>query len=385
MNNRKLNVVYIGPQPFPIGGATTKRRRYMVDYMNAHNIQSHYLVCDFKQRGKRQNAIKGMYGKCDYYDITPLAENKNYFRFWKEGKKTLNEWFVPEEQNVLIFATVLSVFEYPFYLHAKKIGYKIVFDQVETSLMQNGKIDFLHSINIRISEFFSDKAYRHSSAFVISNNLMNEVHKKYPNRKLCLLPNSTPRLNNQSRDTLNNPLKVLYSGTYSPKDGVEYLLKGVIEAYEHGIAVELILLGKGSKEDMKVLELAKGKDYIHYLGYVSDEELNSHLLACDVLCMTRCNSRFANYGFPFKLSEYLATGNIVLATNIGDVELYVKDKESAYIIPSENSHAIATTLQHIVEYPQEALSVANGGLKVMQQYFSIESVGVIFINFLKEV
>ena len=101
--------------------------------------------------------------------------------------------------------------------------------------------------------------------------------------------------------------------------------------------------------------------------------------------MTRCNSRFANYGFPFKLSEYLATGNIVLATNVGDVGLYVKDKESAYIIPSENSHAIATTLQHIVEYPQEALNVANGGLKVMQQHFSIESVGVIFVNFLKEV
>ena len=65
-----------------------------------------------------------MYGKCDYYDITPLAENKNYIRFWKEGKKTLNEWFVPEEQNVLIFATVLSVFEYPFYAYARKIGYK---------------------------------------------------------------------------------------------------------------------------------------------------------------------------------------------------------------------------------------------------------------------
>ena len=256
---------------------------------------------------------------------------------------------------------------------------------METSYLQNGKIDFLHSINIRISEFFSDKAYRHSSAFVISNNLMNEVHKKYPNRKLCLLPNSTPQLNKQSRDALNKPLKILYSGTYSPKDGVEYLLKGVMEAHKNGIAVELILLGKGSKEDMKVLDIAKEKDYIHYLGYVSDEELNSYLLACDVLCMTRCNSRFANYGFPFKLSEYLATGNIVLATNVGDVEVYVKDKESAYIIPSENSHVIATTLQHIVEYPQEALNVANGGLKVMQQYFSIESIGMIFVNFLKEV
>ena len=385
MDNSNLNVVYIGPQSFPIGGATTKRRRYMVDYMNSHNIPSHYLVCDFKQREKRSNAVCGLYGQCDYFDITPLAEHKRYFKFFKEGKRYLKACYIEGKQNVLIFGTVLSVFEFPFYSFAKRIGYKIVFDQVETSYLENGESRLLHRINIRISEILSNSAYRHSAAFVISNNLFEEVHNKYPRRQICLLPNSTPQLSKASRTTINEPLKVLYSGSFAPKDGVSFLLDGVIEAHEHGANIELNLLGKGQQKDMEVLRFAERKDYIHYLGYVTDIELEQQLLEHDVLCMTRTNSRFANFGFPFKLSEYLATGNVVVTTDVGDVCRYVKDKESAYVIPAENSHAIASTLQYIICHPAEALLVAKGGLKAMRQYFSIEKVGRIFADFLNRI
>lgn len=382
MHESDLNVVYIGSPTFPIGFATTKRRRYMVDYMNSQNIPSYYLVCDFKKRSDIQNPTKGKYGLCEYRDITYLAANKHYVSFWKEGRLCLRRWFVQGKQNVLIFATRISIFAYPFYVYALKIGYKVVFDQVETSFLQNGKSRLLNKINIKVSEWLSDKAYKHSDAFVISKNLWNEVHEEYPDRKLCLLPNSTPQLCTSPRKKIDTPLKILYSGTFSPKDGVGYLIDGAIEAYDAGANIELVLLGKGIKKNMKILEKIKNKKYIRYLGFVSDEELVKHLLESDVLCMTRCNSRFANYGFPFKLSEYLATGNIVLATNVGDVCDYVKDKESAYIVPPEDSHAIANTIHYIENNPQEALKVAEGGLKVMQQSFSIDNVGKIFIDYL---
>lgn len=381
----ELNVVYIGTPTFPIGGATSKRRRYMIDYMNNHNIQSHYLVCDFKLHGKPVNNIKGIYGLCDYYDITHLAYNKKYIKFWNEGKSYLLNCYDQNKKNILIFATSVSVFEYPFYVYAKKVGYKIICDQVETSFLENGNMSWMHKINIKISEWFSDKVYKNSAAFVISKNLYNEVHEKYPNRKLCLLQNSTPQLSSRYRCELNNPIQILYSGTYSNKDGVKYLLEGVIEAYEAGCKLQLILLGKGTKKDMEVLNIAIGKEYIKYLGFVSDEELNKYLLSSDILCMTRCNSRFANYGFPFKLSEYLATGNIVLATNVGDVCEYIEDKKSAYIVPPEDSHSIAKSILHIYNNQQEAFNVAKRGLDTMQKYFSIERVGKIFIDFLKEV
>ena len=382
MNEKNLNVVYIGRPTFPIGLATTKRRRYMVDYMNRHNIQSHYLVCNFKKQNSLNNHDNGKYGICDYIDISSLAAQKKYVKFWGQGKRYLRGWFAEGKQNVLIFATTISIFEYPFYLYARKLGYKIVFDHVETSFLQSGDIRFWGKINIYLAEWLSDKAYRHSSAFVISTKLWDEIHEKYPERKLCLLPNSTPQLGLGPRKKINTPLKILYSGTYSQKDGVKYLIDGVVEAYDTGANIELVLLGKGTKKDMQVLEKIKDKTYIRYLGFVSDEELIKYLLESDVLCMTRCNSRFANHGFPFKLSEYLATGNVVVATNVSDICDYIKHQESAYIVPPEDSHSIAQTIQHIESSPQEALKVAEGGLKVMQQYFSIENVGKKFVDFL---
>lgn len=383
MDNKKLNVVYIGSLPFPIGSATTKRRRYMVDYMNSQDIQSHYLICDFKQRSKWQNDINGKYGLCDYCDITPIADSKKYIRFWRKGKQQLSDWFVIGAQNVLIFETVLSPFSYCFYKYGRKIGYKIVFDQVETSYLHGGSMALAHKLFVGLSEWFSNIAYKHSAAFVISQRLWKENAEKFPHRKLCLLPNSTPQLCKYSRTVFNKPIQLLYTGTYAPKDGVAYLIDGAVEAYENGIDLRLILLGKGLSQDMVVLDKTIGKDYIQYIGYVSDDELKRYLIESDILCMTRCNSRFANYGFPFKLSEYLATGNVVLATNVGDVCNYIENKKSAYIVPPENSHEIAMTICNIAENPQEALKVAAGGLKAMNTHFSIDGVGRIFIDFLK--
>ena len=383
MDNKSLNVVYIGAPSFPAGGATTKRRRYMVDYMNNHGIQSHYLVCDFKQRDKRLNDISGRYGLCDYIDITQLAADKKYLRFWNEGKKQLKAWYVDSRQNILIFTTILSLFEYPLYTYAIKLGYKVVFDQVETSFLQRGYVSKIRRLKIIVSYWQSNKTNMRNATFFISKNLWKENQTKYPQRQICLLPNSTPQLCSTPRKTLNAPLRILYAGTFAPKDGVKFLLEGVIRAFENGCPLELILLGKGIPQDMKVLEIAKGKGYIKYAGFVSDDELNRYLLSCDVLCMTRINSRFANFGFPFKLSEYLATGNIVLATNVGDVCDYLVDKVSAYIVPPEDNQAIADTLCHIASHHQEALVVAEGGLKAMQQYFSIDVVGATFVDFLK--
>lgn len=385
MNNKKLNVVYIGQHSFPIGGASTKRRRYMVDYMNAHNMHSYYLISDFKQRSQSLNPVSGEYGKCTFYDISPLAAKKCFASYWKKGKFLLKNWFEAEAKNVLIFPTVLTVFEYPFYTFAREIGYKIVFDQVETSYLEMKTGNIIARINSWMSEKLSKTAYSHSSAFVISSQLYNENIERYPCRKLCVLPNSTPIINSTAKEEVNSPIKLLYSGTYAPKDGVSFLLEGVNKAYKRGVRVELFMTGKGNCKDMQVIEPYIKKPYIHYLGFVQDSVLNKLLCECDLLCMTRTNSRFANYGFPFKLSEYLATNNIVLATKVGDVCSYLEDRISAYIVSPENSDEIADVIEEIVKNPAEALDIARHGFAVMQQYFSIDEVGAKFTSFLYEV
>lgn len=381
--NKPLNVVYIGSPSFPDGFAMTKRRRYMVDYMNTHGIQSHVLVCHYKQEGPYNNPEEGTYGTCTYCDITPLAAKKNFAAYYKKGREKLKEWFVKGGQNTLVFSSMLSIIHYPFYSYAKRLGYKIVFDKVETSFIAiGGKMRMKRRLNEWISDRITSIVMKDAASFVISTALREQTKKLHPNTKLCLLPNATPSLKKGEKKALHKPLRVLYSGTFASKDGVGYLIDGAIKAIERGCEMELILMGKGQPWDMKVLDKLKDCNWAKYLGFVSDEELLNQIQNTDVLCMTRNNSLFANYGFPFKLSEYLATGNILLATRVGDVEVYVKDKKSAYVVDPENSIQIANALCHIQKNEEEAISVASRGYEVMQRFFSIEHVGKIFIDFL---
>lgn len=140
---------------------------------------------------------------------------------------------------------------------------------------------------------------------------------------LCLLPNSTPVLCEVEKTMIGSPVRILYSGTYALKDGISFLLEGVEKAVNAGCVCELILVGKGRASDMTFLDKVKDAPWIKYLGFISEDELVAKMRDCDILAMTRTNSKFANYGFPFKLSEYLATGNVVMATKVGDVPLYL--------------------------------------------------------------
>lgn len=384
-----LNVVYIGPLSFPLGYASTKRRRYMVDYMNKNEITSHVLSTRYKKDKNLINPQSGKYGNfSDYFDLSSLFSIKTIFSYYNQGKAKLEEWYDPKKKNILVFHTNLPIEDFIFFKYAFDLGYKIVFDQVETSYIAKGtNASFKRKCYIGLCNIVTNYAYKRAAgSFVISTALKLQNEKKYPSMPLCILPNSTPVLIGKQKSTLSNPVKILYSGTYAPKDGIKFLIEGFLKAVEKNVNCELILVGKGSEKDMQyVRSIIKTNSRINYLGFLSDTDLIHVMQNCDILAMTRNNSIFANYGFPFKLSEYLATGNIVLATRVGDVDMYLKDQYDAYLIEPESAEQIANAIISIVENPQKALDVARNGFRTMQNRFSIEKVGEIFLSFLRQV
>lgn len=384
-----LNIVYIGPLSFPLGYASTKRRRYMVDYMNEQHITSHILSTRYKKTKSITNTSIGKYGSdSEYCDISHLFKPISITLYYKTGKKKLKEWYVPDKKNILIFHTNLPIEDFPFFQYGLKLGYKIVFDQVETSYIAKGtEASIKRKCYIGLCNIVTNYAYKKAAgSFVISTALKKQNEARYPNMPLCILPNSTPILSKTSKQELSNPIKILYSGTYAPKDGIKYLIEGFMLALKSNIQCELILVGKGRDKDMDNVNKAISQcSHIKYFGFVSDEELIHIMQKCDILAMTRNNSVFANYGFPFKLSEYLATGNIVMATKVGDVCLYLKDRYDAYLLNPESAKAIADTIIEIAQNPQKAIAVAQKGLETMKQKFSINHIGPIFIDFLSKI
>ena len=73
----ELNIVMASGVVFPYGLATTKRRRYMVDYMNVQGVECHVLV--LRHQVKSQNPLKGMYGDCLLY-TSPSPRDRSLSR-----------------------------------------------------------------------------------------------------------------------------------------------------------------------------------------------------------------------------------------------------------------------------------------------------------------
>ena len=380
-----LNVVYIGPLSFPLGFASTKRRRYMIDYMNSHGISSYVLCTRYKKNEIFQNPSHGFYKGTEFYDLSDYINNGKLFRFWEIATKCIREWYNPNKKNVIIFHTNLLFIEFPIYIKAKQIGYKIIFDQVETSYSALPNRSVKNKIFVYTNELVSKYAYKHcDGSFVISKALEDWNHIKYPCMPTALLPNATPILYKGDKKE-NKILTLLYSGTYAPKDGVTYLIDGVKKAIAKGVNCRLLLLGKGTDRDMECLKFVKNNSSFEYLGLIDDDRLVELLQNSDVLFMTRTNSTFSNYGFPFKLSEYLSTGNIVVSTTVSDVTHYLINKKNAILIPPEDSDSIAESIVWISNNRENAKIIGLAGLETMKNAFSIETVGNKFQSFLEKI
>ena len=104
--------------------------------------------------------------------------------------------------------------------------------------------------------------------------------------------------------------------------------------------INLVLIGKGDTihEEVMIKELVvklKIEKRVIFLGQLSREKIPLYLNNAKVLALARPKSLVADAGFPSKLTEYLATGIPVVVTEVGEIPVYLRDNENAFISQPE--------------------------------------------------
>ncbi len=378
----ELNIIFIRQHPFPVGYAITKRHKYIIDYLNKQNISCGHVQtrCGNDVFG---NPKSGVYGKTEYANLSYLWHSGIFgkIKYFKEVFYFINHHFRKEKINIIIFSTLVKLDTLPFYFYAKAKGYKIVFDIVENLSAKGSDA----SVFLKMAFFISSILYKSAlCVFVISHPLRSAIRRIAPKTPVCLLLNSAPITSRGIKEGFSSPVRILYSGTFYSKDGLELFIKAYLQFCQNSkIPCELILTGGGmEKNKEKILNQIKNNPSIKYLGFVSDSELENIICNCDILTMTRINSQFANYGFPFKLSEYLASGNTVLATKVGDVPLYLKHLENAFLVEPDNVSSLVDALNFLTTNERHAVNMGRNGIDVAKQYFDVQSNGKRFVDFL---
>lgn len=389
---KKTNIVFLGGFPYPQGMAGTKRIQHAIDALKSR--EEVFVKVVVLRQSSTENQPAGLHQGVCYETVAPdLLRSgfiSKYPSFHRKAKLAIDRAFKSEAKNILYVYGPPMLDNIAAVQHAKKLGFKVIFDIVEDDEKAANICPTLwHKINNRIARTLTKRiAGLADGLIVISSRLESKFsYLKARGVPLHLRPISVDferfSIEPERRD---NVLRIFYAGSYGIKDGVESLISAfdiVASKYDY---LRLVLVGKGDEDRMRSIASLIGRSSsarkVDLKGYMSDDEYYEELVACDIPCMTRINSDYANAGFPFKLGEFLATGKPVIASRISDVESLLEHRVDAMLVEPGNVVDIANALDFIISNPDQASALGRQGRNKARQLFDYRSQGVALHDFI---
>jgi glycosyltransferase involved in cell wall biosynthesis len=169
---------------------------------------------------------------------------------------------------------------------------------------------------------------------------------------------------------------ILYCGGLNrSKDGVDILIESFVKIAEKHPEIYLVLVGKGDtiEDELDIKDLVVNcntNNRVIFLGYLSRNEIPAYLINAKILALARPRSMVADAGFPSKLTEYLAIGIPVVVTEVGDIPVYLKNNENAFLSIPDSVDAFAEKLDFVLSNYKFAKEVAKKGKELTSSTFN---------------
>jgi glycosyltransferase involved in cell wall biosynthesis len=183
---------------------------------------------------------------------------------------------------------------------------------------------------------------------------------------------------------------IVYCGELNDeKDGVGILIEAFTRISVDYPAYKLILIGSAQSKAKLEQYQQMVKDFgitdrVLFLGKKSNDEMPVYLLEASVLVLPRPASVQAQHGFPTKLGEYLATGNPVIVTSVGEIPKYLKDGVNAYIAEPGSVESLVAKFKELLENQISAIQIGKNGKETALKYFNNRNQTLEILNFHKK-
>lgn len=379
-----MNIIFISNQPYPIGMAGTKRVRFFAEYLASQKaVVNVYTFA----KSNNENDESGILNKVYYHFL-----KRRYYHIIfsnKYLKQSITDLYNKDESNFLYVYGGLNIETKNIVSYARKLGYKIIADLVEDYAVHNEKIRTRLLLRYKLNTYLNKKMSRYIDGYIAISKYIEEnlIIKNINNSKIQLIPISAGNLYHKpSKIDKRNKFRFLYTGTFGVKEGIDNMLTAYKNIYKIHQNVELYLTGKTGRisKNYQYLQELDSTNNIKYLGIIPDHEYYDFLCNTDVLLMTRIGSEFANSGFPFKLGEYLATGKPVIATDVSDINMYLKDKKDIILARPSDTDSLYKAMEYVYLNYQKCIKTGENGRKTAMKYFNPDTNGKLLHNFLKK-
>jgi len=376
---------------FPEGGAATNRALNYAKGFKINNMNVDIICFD----NEYLEHHSGIYEGINYYH--PLGQTKrnknivkrNWYKFLKYFKtfQLIKSIRYKEKISAIhCYTSSLRTQLFAFSL-ARFYKTKFILERGEHPLQSFTDSFFKQiqgSLRVKVDSKLSD------SIFCISNYLVNFYFERGVKlQKLFLIPSTvdTERFNNK----LNPPLSfdyILYCGGLTAyKDGINILIESFSRIYDKFQNINLVLIGKSDTLEEELffkglVEKLNITERTFFLGELPRKEIPAYLCNAKILSLARPKSMVADAGFPSKLTEYLATGNPVIVTEVGDIPLYLFDNKNAFLAKPDSIDSFTQKLDYVLSNYKFAQQVGLNGKKLTSSVFNYKFQALRIIDYL---
>lgn len=390
------HVVFLGEAKFPYGLASIQRMTLMGKALVHEGIKV-TVVCrkgSWRTGEHTDFDYQGIFEGIDYIYTSKTVHRPNGF-----VKRTLNKLVgVYEEfkylrrlkRNGKISLAILSnrkfvhVVRYLFI--AKYLNFPIALNLVEMASAIQTRRRGLKGINNYVFDKWLIRFF--DGALPISDKLHDYYMKISPNKPCIKLPIICD-FDKFKVDRKKVPSYFLYCGSIEYRQVIDFVVSSFKSLDNKTNTLLYMIVSGGGKKETKRLQEQLNNEFVHgqiklFSNIPYSQLVDLYRNATALLIPLRHTVQDASR-FPHKLGEYLASGNPVITTNVGEIRKYFNDGETALICEKYDEEDFAKKMQFVLENVEVAKRIGESGKIMGFKEFDYRTHGKVIIKFIGEI
>jgi len=323
----------------------------------------------------------------------PLWKRAAIFFTYRDFIKNLDAAIYHLKGNIVVFDYALLVKQSILLIYYFKIkrGIKLFYEKCETrtAILENTLLSFKTFKEIRftltypylwISAWVQDRMVVFYNGVVVISSALEKWTKPYNSAiiKVPCMVDMEKFTHKSSVDTNPNEFNIGYTGQVTlKKDGLLDIIMAINPLIQRGEKVVLNIYGPALRKDMELLmkyiSAEKIEHAIKFHGNIPGEKIPQVLTSQNLLIVTRQANKQSYYSLSTKLAEYMASGKLVLATDVGDNGLYIKNGINGFILKSGDIKAYTKLIHEIIKGNYDLISLGANARKTADQYFNYKN------------
>ncbi len=235
-----------------------------------------------------------------------------------------------------------------------------------------------------ILRYFNDFLFRRfgyrlvDGAMPISEFLMDQIRKHAPNTRIVKVPVLSDFSRYQGMRRNGTGSYFLFCGHLDYFEVVEFILRSfeLVDCLEK-VSLYLVVAGRAAQMSrlQETIGMYSKNKCVRVFSGVSDEELSSLYFNAKGLLIPLRQTLQDCARFPHKIGEYLASGNPVITTNVGEIRHYFVDAHNALVAENYDVEEFAGKMDYVLRFPDHARKIGENGRDVGLRNFNYKAYG----------